>query len=146
VRTFHGPVEKIESQLRDRATLVYLIEYSDGLRATVTKVSGVTHEFAVACRLRQREASVAWWFRLAENPNGHFEHLLRAIEPMVHTGKPSYPVKRTLLTTDILDRMMHSQHQQGKRLLSPELDIGYQPSSWGFANREEENFPKSSKS
>ena len=60
---------------------------------------------------------------------------------MVHTKQPAYPVERTLLTTGILDRVMNSLHQQGKRLLSPELTIEYKPSEWGYANRSEENFP-----
>ena len=68
-------------------------------------------------------------------PFPHFSELLQGIEHMVHTRTPAYPVERTLLTTGVLDRMMHSLHpQKGKRLPSPELAIRYKTPRWKFAN------------
>jgi hypothetical protein len=114
----------------------------DGFRATVAMLNGVAGQFSVACRLHGQPEPFACWFRLEEQkPFGHFEHLLRAIEHMIHTKEPAYPVERTLLTTGSLDKAMHSLHQQGRRLLSPELIISYKATDWGFANRSKENFP-----
>lgn len=140
--TFDGSADKLAEKLSPTNAAFYLIEYRDGLRATVAMLNGVSGQNAIACRLRGQPEPFACWFRLEDQkPYGHFEHLLRAIEQMVHTRQPAYPVERTLLTTGILDRVMHSLHQQGKRLLSPELTIKYEPTEWGFANRDEENFP-----
>ena len=98
--------------------------------------NGVTDQFSFAAKLKGRSEPVATWFRLEEGkPFGHFEHLLRAIEHMFRTGQSAYPVERTLLTTGVLDRVMHSLAEGGRRYETPELNISYQPSSWGFANR-----------
>jgi len=146
VATFDGSADKLEEKLSPTNAAFYLIEYRDGLRATVAMLNGMSGQFAIACRLREQPKPLACWFRLEEQqPFGHFEHLLRAIEHMVHTKQPAYPVERTLLTTGVLDRVMHSLHQQGKRLPSPELAIKYKPTDWGYANRREENFPARSR-
>ncbi|MCA9133216.1 MAG: hypothetical protein KDA45_08675 [Planctomycetales bacterium] len=140
--TFDGSAERLEERLNPKKTVFYMIEYRDGLRATMAMLNGVSHQYALACRVREQAETFACWFRLEESkPFGHFEHLLRGIEHMIHTQQAAYPVERTLLTTGILDKAMNSMHQQGKRLETPELGIHYPASTWGFANLHEENFP-----
>ncbi len=145
METFDGSADDLEKRLSPKDAAFYLIEYRDGLRATVAMLNPSRSQTAVACRVRGEPAPFACWFRHEERkPFGHFEHLLRAIEHMIHTKQPAYPVERTLLTTGILDRVMHSLHRDGERLTSPKLEVKYQPSDWGFANRSEENFPPES--
>ena len=139
--TFGESGENLRERLEGNNAAFYLIEYSDGLRGTVAMLNGIASEFAAACQIQGQATPFANWFRLEDTPHGHFEHLLRAIEQMVHTKKPAYPVERTLLTTGILDRVMHSVQQGGQTLMSPELEIHYQPSAWPFANLREENYP-----
>lgn len=112
----------------------YLIEYRDGLRATVAMNTGLANEFAFAARLRGEAKPRATSFRLQNGrPYGHFAHLLRAIDHTIQTGRPAYPVERTLLTTGILDRVMHSLAEQERLFKTPELAFNYQPADWPFA-------------
>ncbi len=111
----------------------YLIEYRDGTKATVAMGTGFSHEFACAVSIRGTEKPFAVNFLLQDGvPFGHFEHLLRAVEHMIHSGQPAYPVERTLLTTGILDAALHSLAEQNQRLQTPQLAVTYQPSDWSF--------------
>ena len=139
--------ENLEEQIGQLETVFFLIEYRDGLNATAAIIphavgpappSTASTQLAVACRVRQQTEPFACWLKTPGIPYPHFGEQLRGIEHMIHTREPAYPVERTLLTTGILDRMMHSLYpQQGKRLSSPELAVSYETSRWGFANREE---------
>jgi hypothetical protein len=119
---------------------IYAIDYRDGLKASVAMLSGVARQFLFAAKLKDRAEPIAVWFELEEDkPYGHFAYLVRAIEHMIHTGEPAYPVERTLLTSGVLDCAMHSIAWQGARIATPHLAVEYQPTDWTFANRPEES-------
>jgi hypothetical protein len=54
----------------------------------------------------------------------HFDGLVRCIEEFFVTGKPVYPVERTLLTTGMLAFLMQSRHSN-QRIETPQLKIAY---------------------
>lgn len=119
---------------QDGAAL-YLLDHKDGLKSAVAMVGTLTTQFAFAARLKGRTEPIATWIKLKdEKPFSHFAHLLHAIEETVHTGRPVYPVERTLLTTGTLDRLMHSLADKGTRYETPELIIPYEPTDWPWAN------------
>jgi len=106
----------------------FLIEYRDGFHGTALMLYGLAEEFLFAGRIRGTLEPVSTHFWLQDGkPFAHFARLCMAIERMVLTGVPPQPVERTLLTTGILDAVMHSRAQNGERRLTPELALNYSP-------------------
>ncbi|MCS7016160.1 MAG: hypothetical protein RMJ19_05510 [Gemmatales bacterium] len=118
---------------------LFLVEYRDGLRAAAILMNGFAYEgfsgaFVFVCKLRGQDKPLASHFYLENRrPFGHFAYQLKAIEHMIHTGHPAYPVERTLLTTGILDAVMTSRFEKNKRIETPYLAIRYTPTDWPHA-------------
>lgn len=118
----HGRLEEA-----DHAATVFLVEYTDGLRGAGYISARHVAEFAAAVQPAGRKP-VGTWCYLPKPQRDHFSFLCNHIEKMFLTGKPSYPVERTLLTTGMLAALMNSRHQGGRRLKTPELSrIAYRP-------------------
>ncbi len=133
VATTPMPVRGRPKQFGKNATF-FLIEYRDGLKAAVAMSTGYANQFAFAGQVKNQARPTATWFRLQDaRPYGHFEHLVRAIEHTIHTSKPAYPVARTVLTSGMLDALMHSAAENNRLIKTPDLAIRYQPADWPYA-------------
>lgn len=118
---------------------VWLIEYRDGFRAAVAMLNGFLYEgdggaFCFAGQLKGEDKPRSCQFYLQQpDPFAHFAQLVKAFDVMVQTSHPPYPVERTLLTTGILDAVMKSHHQGGRKIETPHLQIAYRPTEWSHA-------------
>jgi hypothetical protein len=135
-----GDVRDLAGKNKEAGT--FEIEYRDGLRGFVLMLNGWIYEgaggnFNFACQRKGQEKPDATQFFLQQpDPFGHFMELTRAIDSLINTGHPPYPVERTLLTTGMLDALMTSRHEMGKRIETPHLEIAYKPTEWGPATSE----------
>lgn len=133
----HPPTGDLRELIRN--PYVFLVEYRDGLKASVPILNGATHSWHFAGRVTPTPSSasgstqsphpeiVATHFRSqGGEPFGHFAWLLEEIQDLICTGQEPHPVERTLLTNGVLDRAMESLWRGGVRLETPELDIRYQ--------------------
>ena len=105
----------------------YRIEYQDGLKATMLMMNGLLGDFNFAARLKGSAQPLSTLFYLPPNPNVAYSAVLMSkVENMFLTGKPPYPIERTLLTTGLVAAGMQSL-AAGKRLETPHLAIRYEP-------------------
>ena len=123
------PGKRVEDLAKQPVLCV--IDYRDGLRACMFTLNGAVQEWATAWKDdRDRVTSLTFVIQ-DERPFSHFGILLNGIEQFMHTGKPPWPVERTLLTSGIVDECLRSQSEGGARRETPNLKVEYQ-SNWNW--------------
>jgi len=112
----------------------FLVEYRDGTRGTVLLLNGHILDFCFAAKLKGETRTESCLFHLPPPPGAkYFDCQVANIEKLFETGKPPYPLERTLLTTGILDQVMESHYRRGMRIETPELEVRYAaPADSGF--------------
>jgi hypothetical protein len=106
--------------------MLYRIEYADGLKATLLMLDRLVRDFTVALRVRGSDKPLSTLMYLPGLHPGQtlpnfFNPLVHHIEGLFLTGRPAYPVERTLLTTGVLAAAIDSLHQGQKRIETPDL-------------------------
>lgn len=108
--------------------VVFVLEYRDGMQAAAYMLEGQVKAWSFAARLKGRAEPVSTYFRQGDEPGSrpfpHFDGLVHSMEEMFITGKPLYPVERTLLTTCTLSFLFESRAWR-RRIESKELAVSY---------------------
>jgi hypothetical protein len=111
--------------------ILFVIDYADGLRANVLTLNGAVGEWSIAWRHDDGSQASTLFYTQEREPFLHFSFLTQGIEQMIVTGKPAWPVERTLLVSGLLDALLISKQQGGKPLATPQLTFSYdQPWHW----------------
>lgn len=126
-------VPKSKQNIRhDDQAVLFLFEYVDGFRGAQFMLSTAS-QIGVAVKPKGQKVLATGFEERPTPRHPHFAYLLKAIEAMIHSGKPPYPVERTLLTGGILDRALHSRFEGGRLIDTPELEIAYTPADYSHA-------------
>jgi hypothetical protein len=138
-RDFRAPAApKGDIPTKPDQPVAFLIEYVDGLRATVMILNGHVDDTTVAARIDDStggQSIVSTLMYLPAPPGASFFNpLVLRIEDFFRTGKPPYSIRRTQLTGGILDVALESRIRGHRRIETPELaGIDYQaPADSGF--------------
>lgn len=103
---------------------LFLVQYRDGFRGAVLMLNGYIHDLAYAALVGDEIQATEFYCQHGP-PHAHFSYLSLNIEEMFLTGRSTYPVERTLLTTGILEAALTSRHEGHVRLETPWLDVAY---------------------
>jgi hypothetical protein len=112
--------------------VAYRYEHADGLKCTMLLMNGLVEDFNFAVRLEGRRQPFSTQMYLPMPPGrttlaNFFSPLVNNLEKMFLTGKPTYPVERTLLTTGLTGAGVESLYRNQIRYETPHLSIRYQP-------------------
>jgi hypothetical protein len=123
-------------RLNVKRPILFIIEYRSGLQAAGYLLDGHidTTCFAADIKGQSDPVSTQIWLQPGR-PYSHFSNLVYFIEQMIVTGKPAYPVERTLLTTGAIAALMDSSYQKGKKLETPYLKVAYKAQKESLFNR-----------
>jgi hypothetical protein len=110
-----------------KSPAVFIVDYHDGLKVAAFLLTGLVQDFTVAVELENNPKPFSTLMRLQGKPHHHFGCLVKNIEILFETGKPPYPVERTMLSSGILDFALESRIQGHQKLQTPELSrVSYQ--------------------
>jgi len=110
---------------------VVIVKYADGVQGDLVFVPKSV-DWAAAWRDAETGKITSTRFETQEGrPYMHFTYLVKGVEQMIHTGKPTWPVERTLMTTGILNAYFLSLKAGGRPIETPYLDTHYH-SEWDW--------------
>ncbi len=104
---------------------LFIIEYRDGLKAYIITINGAASEWVVAWETAMGEKQSTTFWTQEARPYMHFTHLVKGTEKMFHTGKPTWPAERTLMTSALLDALLISKSKNGIVVPTDYLNFNY---------------------
>ena len=131
---FNNPFPTIDEmkQIVDSPT-AYQYEHEDGLLSTMILMNGLVQDFNFATRLEGGDIfSTQMYLPMPPARTtlaNFFSPLVNNIEQMFLTGKATYPVERTLLTSGLVIAGVDSLDQDQAKIDTPHLNIAYQPTA-----------------
>ena len=121
-----------EMQKLVKAPTAYRYEHQDGLTCTMQLMGGLVEDFNFAARLDGERKIFSTQMYLPMPPArtslaNFFSPLVNNVESMFVTGKETYPLERTLLTSGLTAAGVESLFRQQVRYDTPHLAIRYEP-------------------
>jgi hypothetical protein len=111
--------------------VLFVVDYADGLRTNLFTLNGAIGEWSAAWRYEDDSVEVALFAVQEARPFMHFALLVDGVDEMMQTGKPTWPVERTLLTSGTLDALHISMKEYSRKVSTPYLSFKYQ-SEWNW--------------
>jgi len=121
--------DEMRSLVKDPTAYTY--QHKDGLKCTMLLMGGLVEDFNFAARIDGRPEIFSTQMYLPMPPArtslaNFFSPLVNNVEQMYLTGKETYPLERTLLTTGLTAAGVESLFRQQVKYETPHLAIAYQ--------------------
>jgi hypothetical protein len=108
-----------------------MVNYRDGLRALLVKVSGDGTRWNFACRVAGEPKPLVTNIYVGPWRNRClFKALSHAIQTHFRNGQAPYPLERTLLTTGLVEAGVESHANKNQPYETPHLDFKYTTPDW----------------
>jgi hypothetical protein len=118
------PEDKKLSELVPEPVL-WTVEFVDGLKANVLTLNNAVGEWAAAWRYADGKSDSTLFWTQEARPFIQFSYQLDGIETLINTGRPAWPVERTLLTSGALDALLISKRDDSSTVETPHLQFTY---------------------
>jgi hypothetical protein len=112
--------------------VLFMVDYNDGLRASILTMDGSNVEWAAAWRYGDGSTDSTTFWTQEARPFQHFAFLLKGVELMMHTGRPTWPAERTVMTSGQLDSLLISHKRGGEWIDTPHLAKLQYGSDWNW--------------
>ena len=114
--------------------VAYRYEHADGLKCTMLLMGGLVRDFNFSAEMEGSNKIFSTQMYLPM-PDGRttlasfFSPLVNGMQKMFLTGKATYPIERTLLTTGLTAAGVESLYRNQTRFETPHLAVKYQPTT-----------------
>ena len=110
-----------------REPVLFIVDYNDGLRANLFTLNGVTGGWSAAWEYGDGCRAARLFAGQNKATPIRFDWQMKGVEDMIITGRPSWPVERTLMTSGTLDAALISKRDGDKLVPTPFLQVSYKP-------------------
>lgn len=106
--------------------ILFLLRYRSGLEGVIYMLSGQTKQAGFAAEIEGKsDPAVCCFLTQWGRPWSHGNGLSYWVEQTIAQGKEFYPPERTLLATGIIEAVMDSAFDKGRKVETPHLDVRY---------------------
>ena len=112
--------------------ILFVIDHVDGLRVNLFTLNGIAMGWTAAWKYADGRTAGTLFASEHSPERIRFDWQMRGIEDMVLSGKPAWPVERTLYSSSLLDAALISKRDGGRVVKTPFLTrVPYQY-DWGW--------------
>ena len=106
--------------------ILFLLRYRSGLEGVIYMLSGQTKQAGFAAEVEGKAGpAVCCFLTQWGRPWSHGNGLSYWVEQTIAQGKEFYPPERTLLATGVIEALMDSSFEKGRKVETPHLDVQY---------------------
>jgi hypothetical protein len=110
-----------------REPVLFIVDYLDGLRVNLFTLNGATGGWSAAWEYGDGRRDARLFAGEFKRKPIRFDWQMKGVEDMILSGRPSWPVERTLISSGTLDAVLISKRDGDKLLPTPFLHVRYQP-------------------